>query len=214
MTGKEKILVFGASGHAKVVMDIVECQGIYEIAFLVDDNPALKDSNVFGYRVLGSAVDVPNAVSAYCISKCVIAIGNNRVREKLDAMLTAAGLTIVSAVHPSARIGRGATVGAGTVVMPGALINADASIGRNAIINTGAVVDHECVIGDYVHIAPGVKLCGNVRVGARSLVGVGASVIPGVSIGSDAVIGAGSTVLKDVGDGLTVAGSPAKTIKN
>ena len=210
----EKIFIFGASGHAKVVMDIVERQGLYEIAFLIDDNPALKDAAVFGYKVLGCLNDIIKLREVYGISKCVIAIGSNKVREKLDHRLATEGFSAVSAVHPSAQIGRGATIGEGTVVMAGALINSDARIGRNVIINTGAAVDHDCVIEDHVHIAPGVRLCGNVRVGVRSLVGVGASVTPNISIGHDVIVGAGSTVLNDIHDGVTAVGSPAKVKNN
>lgn len=210
---RERLFIFGASGHAKVVMDIVERQGIYDIVFLVDDNPALKGSVVFDYKVLGGSADIPRLKHESGVSRCIIAIGSNRTREKIYARLAEGGLQAVAAVHPCAQIGRGATIGEGTVVMAGAVINADARIGRNVIINTGAVVDHECVIDDCAHIAPGVKLCGNVRVGRRSLVGVGASLIPNISIGADVIIGAGSTVLKDVRDGATVVGSPARDTK-
>ena len=44
---KEKIFVFGASGHAKVVIDIIEKQGLYRIAFLVDDDLSLKGTEFF-----------------------------------------------------------------------------------------------------------------------------------------------------------------------
>lgn len=213
MTVKEKVFIFGASGHAKVIIDIVERQGAFDIAFLIDDNPALKDTSVFGYKVLGGMDDIDRLTESSRISKCIIAIGNNRVRELVDKRLASDGIHTVCAVHPSAQISRGSVVGEGTVVMAGAVINADARIGRNVIVNSASVIEHECVIGDYAHIAPGVKLCGNVKVGSRSLVGVGSSVIPNLKIGSDVVVGAGSTVLKDVQDGVTVVGSPARVKK-
>lgn len=213
MTLREKIFIFGASGHAKVIIDIVERQGSFDIACLIDDNPALKDTVVFGYRVLGGSDDITRLKESSGISKCVIAIGNNRVRELIDKRLSSEGIQCICAIHPSAQISRGALIGEGTVVMAGAIVNAEAGIGRNVIINTASVIEHECVIGDYAHIAPGVKLCGNVKVGARSLLGVGSSVIPNLKIGSDVVVGAGSTVLKDVQNGLTVVGSPAR-VKN
>lgn len=214
MTTKEKIFIFGASGHAKVVIDIVERQGGYEIAFLIDDDPALKGKEIFGYRVFGNCEDLLQSKETHGITGCVVAIGNNAVRERLDRRLRAEGFCPVSVVHPSALISRGASIGEGSAVMAGAVINADARIGRGVIVNTGATIDHDCVVEDFVHIAPGVKLCGNVRVGERALIGVGTAVISNIIIGKDVTVGAGSTVIRDVRDGLTVMGSPAQIKEN
>jgi sugar O-acyltransferase (sialic acid O-acetyltransferase NeuD family) len=207
---KEKIFIFGASGHAKVVIDIIEKQGLYEIVFLVDDDLLLKGSDFFGYPVIGARNDLMALADAP--QAAIVAIGSNPARYKVAAWLVANGFKRVSAVHPSVQLSRGVQIGDGTVVMAGACINADTIIGDDVIINTQASVDHDCVISHGVHLAPGSTLCGAVSVGEQSFVCAGATIIPNLTIGRSVVVGAGATVINDVPDGLTVVGSPAKAV--
>lgn len=205
---KEKIFVFGASGHAKVVIDIIERQGLYEIGLLVDDDLSLKGTTVFGYLVTGGKQELLDAG----ITRGIVAIGSNKARSSVSAWLAGEGFELVNALHPSAQLARGVTIGSGSVVMAGAVVNSDASIGYDVIINTGATVDHDCSIGDGAHIAPGATLCGSVTVGAGTFICAGATVIPNLTIGKGVVVGAGSTVIRNVPDGTTVAGTPAKQL--
>jgi sugar O-acyltransferase (sialic acid O-acetyltransferase NeuD family) len=208
---RKKIFVFGASGHAKVVIDIIERQGLYDILFLVDDDPALKNIEFYGYRVIGGKRELLEARDLICGG--IVAIGSNIARVGVAHWLTDNRFNLVSAIHPSAQLGRGVTVAAGTVIMAGAILNSDCRIGQNVIVNTQAGIDHDCTVGDGVHIAPGTTLCGTVSVGNGSFVCAGATIIPNVTIGYNAIIGAGSTVIRDVLDCEMVAGGPARHIK-
>jgi len=207
MDKRPALVIVGASGHAKVVIDIVEKEGRYLIAHLLDDNRALHGKTFFGYRVAGSAADISGEKPL-----ALVAIGDNGARQRIASRLREKGVGFASAVHPQAQIGRGAVIGAGTVVMAGAVVNSDATIGENVIINTGATVDHDCVVGDGVHLAPGAHLCGGVRVGAGTFIGAGTVVIPGIRVGENAIVGAGSTLLEDVPENVRAAGSPAKRL--
>lgn len=208
---KKKIFVYGASGHAKVVIDIIERQGLYDIAFLVDDDPVLNNSTFYGYHVIGGKKELLDARDQ--IRGGIVAIGSNRVRIAVADWLTGNGFDLVSAIHPLAQLGRGVTVAVGTVIMAGAIINSDSRIGRNVIVNTRASIDHDCTIGDGAHVAPGATLCGTVSIGAGSFVCAGTTVIPNLIIGHSAIVGAGSTVIHEVPDCEMVAGSPARHIK-
>jgi sugar O-acyltransferase (sialic acid O-acetyltransferase NeuD family) len=207
---REKIFIFGASGHAKVVIDIVELQGLYDIAFLADDDANLKDTTVYGYRVIGGKPELLTSG----IKRGIVAIGNNRARCGVAEWLKDNGFEFVSAIHPSAQLARGVTIGSDSVVMAGTVINSDSTIGYDVIINTRASIDHDCTIGNGVHIAPGATLCGNVTVGAETFVCAGSTIIPNLIIGHDVIVGAGSTVIRNVSDQVTVVGSPAKVLKN
>ena len=209
MKFREQLVVFGASGHAKVVIDIIEQQGDYEIAGLFDDDIKRKGERFFGYTVLGTRADLPALLSAR-LRHAIVAIGDNGGRAAGAAYLDQQGWRFLSAVHPRAAVGRGVTIGPGSVVMAGCVVNADAYLGAHVIINTGATVDHDCHIEDAVHIAPGCHLCGGVRVGRGSLVGAGTTVTPGVRIGNRVVVGAGSTVIRDVPDDARISGVPAR----
>jgi sugar O-acyltransferase (sialic acid O-acetyltransferase NeuD family) len=207
---KEAIFIYGAGGHAKVVADIVERQGLCDVAFIVDDDPALEDEEIYGYRIIGGRTKLVAARDEQGIRRGIVAIGGNSVRLRVAASMAAEGLDFVTAVHPSAQWARGVEVGVGAVVMGGVVVNSDARIGDHAIINTGATVDHDCQVGNGVHVGPGATLCGTVTVGECAFVGAGSTVIQGLTIGENAMVAAGATVVHDVPDGLTVYGTPAK----
>ena len=206
---KEKVFIFGNSGHAKVVIDIIEREGRYDIAFLVDDDPTLKNIDFYGYRVIGGKQEL--LAGRERISSGIVAIGSNSARNSVATWLMAHGFNLVTAIHPSAQVGRGVAVGSGSVIMAGSVINSDSRIGRNVIVNTRAGIDHDCTIGDDVHLAPGTVLCGSVTIGDGTFVCAGSTIIPNLTIGSHVTIGAGSTVIRDVPDGVTIMGSPAKS---
>ncbi|GAK57142.1 serine acetyltransferase-like protein [Candidatus Vecturithrix granuli] len=207
-TQQETCYLFGASGHAKVVIDIIEREGRYVIGGLFDDNHILWGQEVFGYKVIGGLA----ALDGHEM-KMIIAIGHNDIRHRVSRILSDRGVDFGRALHPSASVSRGVVIGHGTVVMASAVINADTTIGEHVIINTAASVDHDCAVGNLTHIAPGVRLCGGVTVGERTLIGAGAVIIPNIRIGSDVTVGAGATVINDVPDGVTVVGIPARMKK-
>ncbi len=206
-----KIIVYGAGGHAKVLLDIVERMGQYEILGLIDDGPELTGQEVFGHRVLGGR-EVLAEARALGAEAGIAAIGDNRLRGDVASRILDHGLELLSAIHPSACISRGVHVGPGCAIMAHAVVNADASLGPNVIVNTGATVDHDCVIGDCVHLSPGVHLAGGVAVGPYSHLGTGVVVTPNVRIGSNVKVNAGAVVIRDIPDGVTVGGGRARGI--
>lgn len=190
--------LYGASGHGKVIKEILEANDCKVDSF-IDDNQNVKEF-----------AGIPVFHDANGKSPLIVSIGDNRIRKIIvDKLLCEFGV----AIHPSAIVAPTAKIGEGTVVMPGAIINADAIIGKHCIINTGASVDHECVIGDYCHIAPHATLCGQVIVGEGTIMGVGSCAIPCINIGKWCTIGAGATVVKDFPDNVIAVGVPARVIK-
>jgi sugar O-acyltransferase (sialic acid O-acetyltransferase NeuD family) len=193
------MFLYGASGHGKVVREIVESQGLKVDGF-IDDNTAI--SELAGLPVK-HRVDDDDEV--------IVSIGVNSTRKKVAERLK--DRIAAAAIHRTVVVSRSATLGYGTVVMAGAIINAEARIGRHCIVNTGASIDHECVLGDYVHVSPHATLCGDVTVGEGAWIGAGTTVIQGVKIGRWAVIGAGSVVTKDIPDGVVAYGNPCRVIR-
>lgn len=192
------MIIYGASGHSKVIIDIAETCG-EKIDYIVDDNPNIKE--LLGYKVHRNS-------GKY--DEIIIAIGSCKIREKIVSQLSVINYPVL--IHPSAIISRHAQLGAGTVVMQGAIVQTCAHIGKHCIINSGASVDHDCKIGDFVHIAPHATLSGAVEIGNGSWIGVGATIKQGIKIGSWCTIGAGAVVINDIPDGETVVGIPAKPI--
>ncbi|WP_018479660.1 acetyltransferase [Pontibacter roseus] len=192
--------LYGASGHAKVIIDILRDAAI-PVAGVFDDNPNIRE--VSGIPAVGpytgQKLDKP----------LLISIGDNTIRRRIAQKLQ---VNYGKAIHPSAIISASATIQEGTVVMQGAIIQASVHIGKHAIVNTGASIDHDCRIGDYAHISPGAVLSGNVQVGEGTHVGAGAVVIPNLKIGKWCKIGAGAVVIRDIPDGVTAVGNPARII--
>lgn len=198
-----KQYIFGASGHAKVISELVANTNC-KIEALYDDAPK---SNNFGLIPIYNSNEIVKPAADVAL---IIAIGNNHIRKNISSRFD--DYNFFSSVDKSAYVSPSATVGTGTVVMRQAIINADAIIGNHVIINTAAIVEHDCIIDDFVHISPNVTLSGNTSIGLGSHLGAGAIVIPGVKIGKWCTIGAGTVVINDIPDGATVVGNPGKII--
>lgn len=194
------INLYGASGHAKVIIDCLLAAG-FEIGRLYDGNPKVQSLN-------GLPVFIPEGVE----SPLIISIGNNMIRRQIAESLS--DILFAKAIHPCAIISPSVKIGDGSVVMAGVIINADAEIGKHCIINTGATVDHDCKIADYVHISPNATLCGNVKVGECTHIGAGSVIIQGITIGKNVIIGAGSVIIRDIPDNCTVVGNPGRIIES
>jgi sugar O-acyltransferase (sialic acid O-acetyltransferase NeuD family) len=209
-----KILILGASGHARVIIDLIEKGGLHEVVGLIAEDGT--DGCTFGgYPVIIGIHDLAKVCEEYQVQRLVAGVGDNWSRSEVIRRATEimpAG-QFVSSSHPSAQIGRHVEIGQGTVVMAGAVVNSGTQIGRHCIINTGACVDHDSVLGDFVSIAPGATLGGSVHVGSRSAVSLGASVVHGITIGQDTVIGAGAVVVRDIGSNVVAYGTPARVIR-
>jgi sugar O-acyltransferase (sialic acid O-acetyltransferase NeuD family) len=206
------ILVAGASGHAAVVIDILERQGKFRIAGLLDRS---GDGSCLGYEVLGTLEDLPRVMAGRGIRAGIVAVGDNWTRGQLVETLLrlAPDFEFVTAIHPSAQIGREASVGAGSVVMAGAVINPRARVGRFCIVNTAATLDHDSVMEDYSSLAPRASAGGNVRLGAFTAVSLGAGLVHGIVIGEHTVVGAGATVLRDLPPCVVAYGTPARVVR-
>ena len=201
------VIIIGASGHARVIANIVRCSGNIVDGFLDD-----REDNQFpGLRVLGCVDDAVKIAQESPATRFVIGTGKNETREKIANRL--GELHYHTAIHPSAVIASDSTIGAGSVVMANAVINTGAVIGQHCIVNTAATVDHDCTIDDFVHLSPGVHLSGSVAIGRASWLGIGVVVSNNVNICGGGIIGAGAVVIKDIETAGTYVGVPAAKSK-
>jgi sugar O-acyltransferase (sialic acid O-acetyltransferase NeuD family) len=210
-----RIFLIGCSGHASVVLDVIEKEGINSVVGIIDSY-AKPDAEILGSRVLGTELDLPQFMAQYDVGAGVVAIGDNFTRhlmvEKIRSI--SESFAFVSTIHPSAQIGRGVQIGSGTVLMAGAIVNPNSSIGEHCILNTATSIDHDNVIERFCSIAPGVNTGGNVKLGEFSVLSLRSGVIHGCAIGKHTVVGAGATVLSDLPDYVVAYGTPARVIRS
>ncbi|GAB6052550.1 acetyltransferase [Magnetospira thiophila] len=205
------VVVVGAGGHAKVVVDTLRLLGDKVVA-LLDSNKDLRGSFLMGHRIIGGDEMLDDITSAGVLT--AIGVSSITIRRKLFYMTQAKGFRNLSLIHPTAVLSRTANLSEGCQVMARAVIQTGARIGLNSIVNTGAIVDHDSVVCDHAHIGPGAVLAHMVSVGAETLIGAGATILPGVRIGENCRVGAGATVVSDVPAGTTVVGNPAAPVDN
>ena len=202
----KSVVIIGASGHGKVIADIIVNSDDKILGFL-DDADDVQGKKIIGFPVLGKIADYDN----YRDCEFVIAIGNPYIREKISNELPVKWYT---AIHPTAVISSlDVEIGEGTVIMANAVVNPSARIGKHCIINTGAIVEHDNILEDYVHLSPNVTLAGIVKVGKSTHIGAGSCTKQVLNIASDCVIGAGSVIVKDITESGTYVGVPARKIK-
>lgn len=203
------LLILGAGGQGKVVLDCALRMNCFEKISFLDDNKV--EENILGHPVIGKIQAFPDFKAEY--QQAFVAIGNNSYRLKLIDELIAIGYDIPIMIHPSAVISPYAEIGKGAIILPGAILNVGCKVGKGVIVNTSVVVEHDCRIADGVHLSPMAKMGGDVSIGEKTWVCIGATLTNGIKIGKNCVVAAGAVVIGDVEDQATVFGIPAKSKK-
>lgn len=203
----EKLIIIGAGGYAKSVLDSIDYFN-YKIVGFVDEFS--QEKTHLGYPILANSLDNLNNNNKYVY---FIAIGNNEKRKTWYDRLVEKNLRIINVVDKSAIVSSHATIGNGCFIGKMAIINSKAIIGNNCIINTKSLIEHGCKIGDNCNISTNTVLNGDVKIGDGSFIGSSSVTLGQLCIGSYSTVGAGAVVTKNVDDNVTVVGVPAKTIK-
>jgi sugar O-acyltransferase (sialic acid O-acetyltransferase NeuD family) len=212
MQVSSQLVIAGAGGHAKVIIEAVRTHGRWIVAALTD--PVIR-GEVLGVPVVGTDEELPR-LRQQGLAAGLVGVGSIRLptlRVELFQRLREVGFVLPSVYHFRATVSPTAEVGEGTVVLAGAVINAQARVGRNVIVNTGAIIEHDCVIGDHVHVAPRSVVGGGAAIEARVHVGMGAIILQGRRVGEGTVIGAGAVVNRDLPPNTVCVGVPARPVR-
>lgn len=196
---ERSILIFGAGGHAKSVMDMVKSTNNFEIIGIIDDRVRVG-TLVMGIPVIGSRIILGGLIKNGLVygANGVGGILDITSRVKVFDLLEKYSYKIPSLIHPCACVEESATVNNGVQVFANSYVGSEASLKSFCMINTNAVVSHDCIIGAYSHIAPGALLAGHVEVGEKSLIGMGVKTAIGIKIGNNVRIGNGAIINADV----------------
>ena len=208
---KPGIFIFGASDHARVVIDIVELEQRYEILGLFDSFKP-EGTRVMGYEVLGDEEAFAHYAERLGEATCIMGIGDNATRCRIaaDLRFRVPGLGFGTAVHPSSNLSRSVDLGPGAIVMARCYVGLNTRVGEGAVIATNSIFEHDGVMGAYSTLGAGSTTGGHVRMGDGAAVCLGVTIIHGIEIGEQTVVGAGSTVIDDLPSYAVAYGSPAR----
>jgi sugar O-acyltransferase (sialic acid O-acetyltransferase NeuD family) len=208
---KQDLILVGGGGHCRSCIDVIESEGKYAIAGIVDRS-SMIGQQVLGYKVIATDDDLSKLIRFY--QNFFITIGQIKspsLRENLFEGLSRMGAVFPSIISPLAYVSDHAHIRAGTIVMHRAVVNTNACIGYNCIINTGAIIEHDVDIQAHCHISTGAIVNGGVTIGQGTFLGSHSTCRENLSIGSYCVVGMGVKLFKDCADNSTIAASGFKT---
>ena len=189
-----KIILIGGGGHCRSVIDVIEQEGRFEIAGIVD-KPELLGSKILGYPVIGNDSDLESLAKKY--HNALITVGQIKsasLRIKLYDLAIKFGYSLPCVVSPIAYVSKHSKIGNGTIVMHNAIVNANTSIGENCIINTKAIIEHDCLISSHCHISTNTTINGEVKIGSKCFIGSNVTTKDNITIKENSFIKAGSLV--------------------
>ena len=212
--GKEKLIIWGATGQAIVLEEILRPQ--YDITAIFDRKNILSPIQEVQFICGWDGFENWKRSEEQHNIRFIVAIGGalGKDRMEISEKLIQQQLIPINAIHSTAYVSSSAIIGTGVQIMPMVSVCVKASIGHYTILNTSCSIDHECKIGNGVHIGPGAKLAGCIQVDDFTFIGTGSVILPRIHIGKNSIIGAGSVVTSNIPDNVIAYGNPCRVIKN
>lgn len=209
---KGKIVLIGGGGHCRACIDVIEAEGRFSIAGIIDAGIGTGEK-ILGYPVIGTDENIPEAISRY--TNVLVTVGQVKTaetRKRLHSLAQRHGARFPVVVSPKALVSGHAFLNEGSIIMHGAVINAGAAVGCNCIINTAAVIEHDVRVGDHCHISTACVVNGGCILGNDVFVGSNSVVSNNVTLADSVIIGAGSVIIKSIDRPGIYAGNPAEKI--
>lgn len=208
-----KIVLIGAGGHCKVIIDILKSMKKYEVVGILDNKNKSKyllDVPIIGDDTLLNELFLKGIKNAFI---CIGALNNINIRNNIYENLKKIGFKLPVLIHEKSIVSEYAKLGEGTCVMPGAIVNAGSIIKENCIINTGSIIEHDCLISSNCHVSPNVVLGGQTTIESNCHIGIGSTIIQGINVGENVTIGAGAVVVNNIEANSVAIGVPAKVLR-
>jgi sugar O-acyltransferase (sialic acid O-acetyltransferase NeuD family) len=208
------LVIIGAGGHGREALDIVNATNQRKptwnfLGFIADGEQRPDLSEKRGAKILGGMADFKDIHAQF-----VIGIGSGIARKEIDLLATSMGKQAALLMHPGSILGSEILLQQGCIIGAGAILSTNITIGKHTHIDIAASISHDVSIGSYCTICPGVRVAGWVVIEDGVTIGVGAVLRDRIRIGKNSTVGAGAVVIGDVAENITVAGVPAKPLRN
>jgi sugar O-acyltransferase (sialic acid O-acetyltransferase NeuD family) len=200
------VIVIGAGGLTKVILEALETQKKHKVIGLLDDHAT---GSFCGFPILGKISDLKKfktKAKGVCLG-----VGDRflKVRIALIETIKSLGFEPVNAIHKTAWISPSAKLGQGLYVGPQTVIHSDTTIEDFCVVWTHCTIEHDNIVGENTFICPSVTTAGYTEVGKNVFVGMGA-ILFRVKIAESSTVAGGSLVTRDVPAHRLVMGSPAR----
>lgn len=190
----KKLIIYGIGRFAEYVGFVFENDSSYNVAGFCIEQDYLKEKS-FSNKPLTRFENLLNDFPAkdFCL---FIAVGNNKVRERLFNKAKDMGYNFASYISSKSSHWDNLKVGTNVFVDEGCVLQPFISISNNSILFTSQI-GHHTTIGNHVLIS-GAKTGGNVKIGDFCYVGLNASIKQNVQIVENSIIGMGCLIEKDI----------------
>ena len=213
-----RIVIYGASGMSAATAHNFVHGGprpICEVVAFIDDTRSGQGLSLLDAPV----ISFEEWRDSWRDRPCYVVIGDPAKRRRLVERIRSSDGHFARLYDAPELRTPGVAIGAGTGVgMPTCLNAPNITIGDHVQIMPMCSIGHDVGIEDYVSIFPGCTISGYVTIETEALIGAGTTVINGTAkrplvIGAGARVSAGSVVTKSVPPGATVAGNPARGLR-
>jgi sugar O-acyltransferase (sialic acid O-acetyltransferase NeuD family) len=214
---RRPLLLVGAGGFARETLELIDAVNrttpAWDVVGLLDDNPALRGTQVHGVSVLGP-VEVAHERADAQVVACVASPADPLRRCRLVDRLGLPAERYATLVHPAAIVPRSAEIGPGCVVHATSVLTADVRLGAHVAMMPAVVLTHDVVVGDGVTFAARASLAGGVAIGRGAYIGAGSLLREGLTVGAGALVGMGAVVTRDVPADEVWMGVPARRVRS
>lgn len=204
------LILIGGGGHCKACIDVIEQEGEFNIAGIVDQKENLGNK-ILGYPVIGCDDDIESIQQKY--NHFFIAVGqivSSKLRRKLKDLVESEGTIFPSIVSPLAYISKHAEIGVGNIIMHRVIVNAGAEIGSFNIFNTNSIIEHDCIIKDFNHISVSTTICGTVTIGSDCFIGASSTINNNINLSDSIFVGSNTLINKNLTEKGIYAGNPVR----
>ena len=205
VAGLPRIALVGAGLGATQVIDILQAAKSGTPVAIVDDDASRWADQVMGVPVVGGFDRLIASFGKGAFDAAIITISTSvPARTRLREALTASGIPLANAIHPTARIANGVTFGTGNVVCAFCNFNVGTIVGDNNVLSAYNSYDHHNRLGSDISTGPACVTSGLVVLGDRVRLGTGIFIEPQVELGDDVQVASGSVIVASVPAGHAV----------
>tara|TARA_B110000977_G_scaffold47332_1_gene64333 strand:- start:42294 stop:42881 length:588 start_codon:yes stop_codon:yes gene_type:complete len=169
----KNILIYGAGGHSKSLIGLIESTKKYKIIGIIGLKKEVG-KKICGYTIKYSDNDLEK-LSKHCknIALAITFYKNLQDRGKFIAKLLKKKFKIPSIISPHSVLLKNIKIGDGVQIFHKVVINTNSIVKNYCIVNNQSLVEHDVVLEENTHVSTGVIINGNCNIKRNTFIGSG-----------------------------------------